>query len=360
MAIPLADWLLTERGDPVVGANVSVARTDGAAFTYNAVSATSHATTTNASGYWEFAIGGGLPDLSGGAFYDVTITHGQQVRKRKGGIMTMLANLNLAQALTIGAGLLWDYTAALLRLPVAASDPGTPANGQVLLRSDTHKLRLRANGAWHYLVDEDTAATLTNKTLTSPTITSATLTSPAITGGTQSSPTITTPSITGNTSVTGRLTVLTADADGIGTAGSSDGVLEVQQNSGGGAAKVAFHRAGAFAGYFGLDTDNVWKVGGWSHGATSYPLVLGGPVGVDQIKQFYFHTSAAAVNLDGIGVGAVAGTAVFLKAWGGDVPVGTSASNGVVADTTYASNAFVLRNGDSAIFYRRSDGWWWM
>lgn len=42
-----------------------------------------------------------------------------------------------------------------------------------------------------------------------------------------------------------------------------------------GAAFISFHRPSAYAAYFGLDTDNVWKVGWWSMGATSYPLLLG-------------------------------------------------------------------------------------
>ncbi|TIW97780.1 hypothetical protein [Mesorhizobium sp.] len=50
------------------------------------------------------------------------------------------------------------------------------------------------------------------------------------------------------------------------------GEVEVRGN-GTGAAMQAFHRAGAFAAYFGLDTDNKWKVGGWSMGAAAYEIV---------------------------------------------------------------------------------------
>lgn len=38
------------------------------------------------------------------------------------------------------------------------------------------------------------------------------------------------------------------------------------------AAMLSFHRAGAYAVNFGLDTDNVLKVGGWSMGAVSYAI----------------------------------------------------------------------------------------
>ncbi|KAF2406413.1 Phage tail-collar fibre protein [Pseudomonas antarctica] len=37
-------------------------------------------------------------------------------------------------------------------------------------------------------------------------------------------------------------------------------------------AVIAFHRVGAFAAYIGLDTDNQWKVGGWSMGAAAHVL----------------------------------------------------------------------------------------
>lgn len=39
-----------------------------------------------------------------------------------------------------------------------------------------------------------------------------------------------------------------------------------------GPAFMQFHRPNAYAAYFGLDNDNVWKVGGWSTGAVAYNL----------------------------------------------------------------------------------------
>lgn len=41
----------------------------------------------------------------------------------------------------------------------------------------------------------------------------------------------------------------------------------------GGAAMMTFHRPGAYATYFGLDTDNQFKAGGWSFGAASQTFV---------------------------------------------------------------------------------------
>jgi hypothetical protein len=39
---------------------------------------------------------------------------------------------------------------------------------------------------------------------------------------------------------------------------------------------MTFHRPGAYAAFFGLDTDNKWKVGGWSMGAFSYEILHAG------------------------------------------------------------------------------------
>lgn len=72
------------------------------------------------------------------------------------------------------------------------------------------------------------------------------------------------------------MTGLTQFRSGSGatTANFGDRVLEVF-NDGGGAAMIAFHRSGSFGTYFGLDTDNQLKVGGWSNGAASQPIWTG-------------------------------------------------------------------------------------
>jgi hypothetical protein len=59
---------------------------------------------------------------------------------------------------------------------------------------------------------------------------------------------------------------------GIGTATSGLGEIMVIGN-GTGAAMMVFHRPGAYAAYLGLDTDNKWKVGGWSAGANAYEIL---------------------------------------------------------------------------------------
>ena len=59
----------------------------------------------------------------------------------------------------------------------------------------------------------------------------------------------------------------------IGTASGNQASLEVYQGTAGSDAFMAFHVAGDYAGYFGMDGgDNQFKVGGWSLGAVAYKV----------------------------------------------------------------------------------------
>lgn len=64
----------------------------------------------------------------------------------------------------------------------------------------------------------------------------------------------------------------------IATATGSLGGIMVQGPAGSSAAFMSFYRTGtsAYAAYFGIDTDNKWKVGGWSMGAAAYELLHSG------------------------------------------------------------------------------------
>lgn len=74
--------------------------------------------------------------------------------------------------------------------------------------------------------------------------------------------------ITENTS--GRVTFLGGDHTWDST--GSRGALECKTPDGTDPAIMAFQRPGYYAAYFGLDTDNQWKVGGWSMGDNRYKL----------------------------------------------------------------------------------------
>ena len=63
----------------------------------------------------------------------------------------------------------------------------------------------------------------------------------------------------------------TTGNSGISTPTPSLGEIEIRSN-GAGAAMIVFHRVASRAEYFGLDTDDQWKVGGWSAGAVASRL----------------------------------------------------------------------------------------
>jgi hypothetical protein len=56
----------------------------------------------------------------------------------------------------------------------------------------------------------------------------------------------------------------------VGSAGGSD-QFELHNNFSGGVI-MSFHRAGAYAINFGLDTDNIIRLGGWSNGTNTYRI----------------------------------------------------------------------------------------
>ena len=63
---------------------------------------------------------------------------------------------------------------------------------------------------------------------------------------------------------------------GNGNTGSSSGIGMSAFSTGGNGAIMAFHRAGAFAVNFGLDSDNVMRIGGWSAAANRWQLDMSG------------------------------------------------------------------------------------
>jgi hypothetical protein len=83
-----------------------------------------------------------------------------------------------------------------------------------------------------------------------------------------------TPASKAGDTFTGRVASTGAATGNNGIAAAAGGLGEFEATGNGvGAALMAFHRPGSYGSYFGLDTDNQWKVGGWTAGATSYPLL---------------------------------------------------------------------------------------
>jgi Chaperone of endosialidase len=78
------------------------------------------------------------------------------------------------------------------------------------------------------------------------------------------------------------------------TTGGTLGNAELQSNGTGGA-WIAYHRVGSFAAYMGLDTDNRFKVGGWSMGAAAYPIAL---VGITNAGELFMTGNVTAYYSD--------------------------------------------------------------
>jgi len=122
---------------------------------------------------------------------------------------------------------------------------------------------------------------------------------------------------TGDT-MSGKLTINLSQANGMADANGSLGYYEVG-NTGSGAAMITFHRHGAFAAYFGLDTDNKFKIGGWSMGAVANRILDDSEVGsgasqlVRRGAGGYIYTNYINTTAD-----AAAGVPAYLAGQNGD------------------------------------------
>lgn len=80
---------------------------------------------------------------------------------------------------------------------------------------------------------------------------------------------------TGNQTIAARTIQQGSQTATLLTATGSLGGLELQAANSSGAAFGTYHRPGAFAAYFGLDTDNQFACGGWSYGAALGNMKVG-------------------------------------------------------------------------------------
>jgi hypothetical protein len=86
---------------------------------------------------------------------------------------------------------------------------------------------------------------------------------------------------TPNISWTSRAVSTVSSSYGVAGLPGGTGPFEIGV-TGGGAAQMAFHRHGYYAAHFGIDTDNIWKVGGWSMGASAHTLWHSGNAPISQ------------------------------------------------------------------------------
>jgi hypothetical protein len=189
---------------------------------------------------------------------------------------SIVVTANTTNALTIGSGLSgtsFNGSAAVTIanagvLSLAASGTGISVNaatGAITITSNATS----ANTA-SAIVARDASGNFSAGTITAALSGNASTATTAtnLSGGSVSA---TTGSFSGRITGTAALT-----SGGIANATGSLGAVEVQGGGGTNAAFMAFHRPGAYATYFGLDSDNVFKVGGWSMGALAYSILHSG------------------------------------------------------------------------------------
>lgn len=123
--------------------------------------------------------------------------------------------------------------------------------------------------------------------------------------------------------------LITSAANATTFTDANDTTISVRSN-GSGPAVMSFHRPGVYAVNFGLDTDNVLKVGGWSMGAVKYPILHSN------------NYNSYAPTLTG---GGASGT------WGINVTGSSASCTGNAATATTATNlsGFTNSNSGSAI-----------
>jgi hypothetical protein len=180
---------------------------------------------------------------------------------------------------------------------------------------------------------------------------------------------------------------------------SVEPAVEVRSSNNATAAQMAFHRPGAYAVLFGLDNDNVMKLGGWSAGAEMHKWDLGGnqwskgaitaayfadfqdtsyyldPANFSRCKSYRADTNAYASNpgtgVDsfgfwtygpfggGIGMSDGAGDFAFWLTGGinRELKMGFGANLGTLAEAGKMSSATFEFYGDirSGVFYDRDD-----
>jgi hypothetical protein len=148
---------------------------------------------------------------------------------------------------------------APLRLPVVTANPTAPVSGDVWPDITT--------GAWKYR--------LTSTTLTFGALELAQTWSAAQTFSTLATFNAGLSITAGSFLSVSQLGLNMTTIGAIGQAGSNTGsaLAIASPNNAGSAAFLSFNRSAAYAVNFGLDTDNILKVGGWSMGASAYKIL---------------------------------------------------------------------------------------
>lgn len=359
------DKLRTERGVAINGATVELRRSDSGAVLTSTTTGTDYADGLGAvPGRWKLTYD--ITTLPAGVYPDVVITNGLQVRQSWGGAQIYLRNINLAQAVTAVAGAVWDFTAALLKIPTAA--PGAPALGHIWTASNL--LRFRDASATRTVVTEDQTQTLTNKTLTTPTIsgtgfTNATHAHAGVSSGGQVSHTdLTNKGANTHTDIDNHLAATAAH----GATGAVVGLSNTQTLTNKtlttptiGDYTNAQHAHSSAATGGTVSHTSLSNIGSNSHATIDTHLAAKLNAGTHGV---FVAIQSGSLNLASASSD-TEGSWYFVKAWGGTLTLSCNSGSFVLgpgvygdADGVFASGALVFNNGDSAWFYRTGGNWY--
>jgi len=137
--------------------------------------------------------------------------------------------------------------------------------------------------------------------------------------------------LAGGLSTSGPNVVNVVGSTGTVAAAAGADRLRVSGASSADAAFIGFNRLGTFGAYLGIDTDNTWKVGGWSMGAVSYKLLHEGNS---------WAIAGAGASLDAGAKNLYTTGAIF----GGDVYVSRGVGAGVLFFGTNAAR-YIFQDG---------------
>src|SRR4029077_19118893 len=94
--------------------------------------------------------------------------------------------------------------------------------------------------------------------------------------------------------------------------------LQINSASVNDAAYMAFNHSGSFAALFGIDTDNTWRVGGWSMGNVSYQILHEGNSFARSGENLNFGSrelfSPGKISVSGTGIVLYSGLTLTLQA----------------------------------------------
>lgn len=172
--------------------------------------------------------------------------------------------------------------------------------------------------------------------------------------------------------MTGILLSMPQNQGGMANSAGSLGAIKVANDgNAANAAFMVFHRVNNYAAYLGLDTDNYWKVGGWSMGAVAYKIfhegyrdaskmdvsggIFTGAVdignGTTATSNFSLRTSASGNNNLWFRIGATARAVFFLEGANGNLSFNTYDAAGTVLRTwSWQQSGYLAAAGWKPVF----------